>query len=194
MEKVDKQKQATAENNKQDTTAPEEQDGASMPDRQQDQTEDADNLMQQVQILQDKLLRCMAETENVRARLNKNVEEAREYSIINFARDLIPVVDNFKRALQHVPGNLEPDMNNIVQGIIMTKDELERTFIKHGLESIEPQEGDDFNYNYHHAIAEVMTDKYKTGTIVGTMQVGYRIKDRLIRPASVTVAKMPPQK
>jgi molecular chaperone GrpE len=143
----------------------------------------------QVQALQDKLLRSMAETENVRARLNKNVEEAREYSIIHFAKDLIPVIDNLTRAIEHAPKIPEGEISSLLEGIKMTQKELENAFVKHGLESIEPQEGEKFDYNAHHAIAQVVTDKQKEGTIVGTMQIGYRIKERLIRPASVTVAK-----
>ena len=71
----------------------------------------------------------------------------------------------------------------------MTQKELENVFRKHGLEVIEPQEGEKFDYNAHHAITQIVTDKHKAGTIVNTMQVGYKIKDRLIRPASVAVAK-----
>jgi molecular chaperone GrpE len=148
-----------------------------------------DELNNQIQTLQDKLLRSMAETENVRTRLNKNVEEAREYSIINFAKDLVPVVDNLARALTHLPANLDEETGSLIQGVKMTQKELENVFRKHGLEAIEPQEGEKFDYNAHHAITQVVTDKHKAGTIVNTMQVGYRIKDRLIRPASVAVAK-----
>jgi molecular chaperone GrpE len=146
-------------------------------------------LTDQIQLLQDKLLRSMAETENVRTRLNKNVEEAREYSIISFAKDLVPVVDNLSRALAHVPANLDDVTSSLIQGVQMTQKELENVFRKHGLEAIEPQEGEKFDYNAHHAITQVVTDKHKAGTIVNTMQVGYKIKDRLIRPASVAVAK-----
>lgn len=148
-----------------------------------------DELNNQIQTLQDKLLRSMAETENVRTRLNKNVEEAREYSIINFAKDLVPVIDNLSRALAHTPANLDEETSSLIQGIRMTQKELENVFRKNGLEAIEPQEGEKFDYNAHHAITQIETDKHIAGTIVNTMQIGYRIKDRLIRPASVAVAK-----
>ena len=190
MEKADKQNQETGEHEAQDIIKldkqEEEVDPAAEPSSIMD---DLNDMALQIKDLQDKLLRSMAETENVRARLNKNTEEAREYAITNFAKDLVPVIDNFKMALGHIPANLSEDMKNLVQGIVMTKDELERVFSKHGLESIEPQAGDNFDYNCHHAISQIMTDEYKAGTIVGTMQAGYKIKDRLIRPASVTVAK-----
>lgn len=146
-------------------------------------------LTTQIEGLQDKLLRSMAEAENTRTRMNKMIEETRDYSIVGFAKDLVPVVDNLSRALSHIPENLDSDAKVIVEGIMMTKKELESVFKKHGLESIQPQPGENFDYNNHYAISQVVTDQYKEGNIVSTMQVGYRIKDRLLRPASVAVAK-----
>lgn len=145
-------------------------------------------LTSEVESLQDKLLRAMAESENIRNRMTKMVDEARDYSIVNFAKDLVPVIDNLSRALAHIPEQLDASAQIIVEGVKMTKNELDSVFKKHGLESIEPQEGDNFDYNNHHAIAQVVTDQHKEGTIVSTMQSGYRIKDRLLRPASVSVA------
>lgn len=147
------------------------------------------NLTEQIDSIQDKLLRAIAESENTRHRMNKKVEEAREYAVISFIKDLLPVVDNFSRALMHVPENLDADAKIIVEGVNMTRDALLEVFKKHGIESIEPAEGENFDYNNHYAISQVVTDQYKEGSIVSTMQVGYRIKDRLIRPASVAVAK-----
>ena len=121
--------------------------------------------------------------------MNKKVEEARDFSIVGFAKDLLPVIDNFSRALSHVPENINNDTKIIIDGVSMIKDELISIFKKHGIESIEPKEGEGFDYNHHHAISQVVTDQYEEGTIVTTMQVGYKIKDRLIRPASVAVAK-----
>ena len=85
--------------------------------------------------------------------------------------------------------NINNDTKIIIDGVSMIKDELISIFKKHGIESIEPKEGEGFDYNNHHAISQVVTDQYEEGTIVSTMQVGYKIKDRLIRPASVAVAK-----
>lgn len=147
------------------------------------------NLTQQIELMQDKLLRAIAESENTRHRMNKKVEEAKDYAIVNFAKDLVPVIDNFSRAVSHIPENLDNDIKIIIEGVSMTRDALVDVFKKHGIESIEPQEGEDFDYNNHHAISQVVTDQHKEGTIVDTMQVGYKIKDRLIRPASVAVAK-----
>jgi molecular chaperone GrpE len=143
----------------------------------------------QLEEMQDKLLRSLAESENIRLRSGKMIEEAKEYSIITFAKDLIPVIDNFSRALDHIPENISDDMKNIVDGIKMTKQELESVFEKHGLESIKPLPGDKFDYNNHHAISQIEKEDYTPGSIVDTMQIGYKIKNRLIRPAAVIVSK-----
>lgn len=148
-----------------------------------------EDLSEQIKVLQDKLLRQLAESENIRSRSTKLVDEARDYAVFGFSKDLVPVMDNLSRALEHLPENLNEDVKNVVEGIKMTKKEFESVFEKHSLVSIVPQPGDKFDYHSHHAISQVMTDEYKEGTIVDTMQAGYRIKDRLIRPAAVIVAK-----
>jgi molecular chaperone GrpE len=101
----------------------------------------------------------------------------------------MPVMDNLHRALDHLPENLDAETQNIVEGVKMTKSQLESVFQKHHLESIAPQSGDKFDYNLHHAISQIMTEEFRAGSIVNTMQLGYKIKERLIRPAAVTVAK-----
>lgn len=146
-------------------------------------------LSAKIDVLQDKLLRQMAESENIRVRSAKLVNEAREYAIFGFSKDLIPVIDNLTRALEHLPEEIDNDVKNIIDGIKMTKNELESAFKKHALESILPQAGDKFDYHVHHAISQLVTDAYKPGMIVDTMQPGYKIKERLIRPAAVIVAK-----
>lgn len=143
----------------------------------------------QLEEMQDKLLRSLAESENIRLRSSKMIEEAKEYSIVAFAKDLIPVIDNFSRALDHIPENISDDMKNIVDGVRMTKQELENVFEKHGLEPIKPLPGDKFDYNNHHAISQIVKEDYNPGSVVDTMQVGYKIKNRLIRPAAVVVSK-----
>lgn len=147
------------------------------------------DMKEQIEGLQDKLLRSMAETENVRARTTKLVEEAKEYSITSFAKDLVPVIDNLSRALEHVPDDLDGNAKVVIEGVSMTKNEFDNVFKKHGLVCIEPKQGEKFDYNLHNAISQIVTEEFEPGTIVSTMQAGYKIKDRLLRPASVTVAK-----
>ncbi|MFU7501104.1 MULTISPECIES: nucleotide exchange factor GrpE [unclassified Candidatus Tisiphia] len=147
------------------------------------------SLKSQIEILQDKLLRTIAESDNTRKRLEKLIEEAKDYAIFSFAKDLLSVNDNLSRALEHKPQNTEGDLASIITGVEMTKNELTSILKKHGLESIEPLLGEKFDYNIHHAISQVVSDEYDQDSIIGIMQSGYKIKDRLIRPAIVQVSK-----
>ena len=131
----------------------------------------------------------MAETENLRNRFAKQLKEAKDYAITGFAKDLIPVMDNLSRALEHIQKNITNETKNFLDGVQMIKKELDDVFEKNSLESINPQAHDQFDYNHHHAISEVVTEEYISGSVVETAQQGYKIKDRLIRPAAVVVAK-----
>ncbi|MES2214952.1 MAG: nucleotide exchange factor GrpE [Pseudomonadota bacterium] len=146
-------------------------------------------LKSQILELQDRLLRASAETENTRRRYEKQIEETREYSITGLCRDLIPVMDNISSALAHKPATLSADMQNIVDGIEMTKTGFINVFTKYGIEAVVPVEGDKFDYNLHHAISQIPINDHPQGTILQLMQIGYKIKDRLLRPAAVSVAK-----
>ena len=185
---VEKQEKNDVTEESNDINLEEGQENA-QPTNKEDESNAVVDLTEQVEILQDKLLRQLAESENIRTRGTMLADEAREYAVLGFAKDLVPVMDNLSRALEHLPENLSEDVKNMVAGIEMTKSELASVFKKHGLESIEPQSGDKFDYNLHHAISQVATDEYKAGSVVNTMQSGYKIKSRLIRPAAVTVAK-----
>lgn len=147
------------------------------------------SLKSQIEILQDKLLRTIAESDNTRKRLEKLIEEAKDYAIFSFAKDLLSVNDNLSRALEHKAQNTEGDLASIITGVEMTKNELTSILKKHGLESIEPLLGEKFDYNIHHAISQVVSNEYDQDSIIGIMQSGYKIKDRLIRPAIVQVSK-----
>lgn len=148
-----------------------------------------ESLQEQIESLQDKLLRSMAECENIRARSAKMTEEAKDYAITSFAKDLVPVMDNLSMALKHVPEAMSDDVKVVIDGVKMTFSEFENIFKKHGLKCISPEKGDKFDYNIHNAISQIVTEEFSEGTVVNTMQVGYKIKDRLLRPAAVVVAK-----
>lgn len=143
----------------------------------------------QIADLQDKLLRANAENENMRRRYEKQIDETREYSVSGLCRDLISVMDNLSRALEYKPSDVNVGMQNVVAGVEMTKTELASIFTKYGIEEILPVAGGKFDYNTHHAIAQVVDDTHPQGTVLELMQVGYKIKDRLLRPAAVSVTK-----
>ena len=183
---MEKQSQDSAVQNDQEVSVDEQ---VESKEDIQDQSMIIAHLQEEIAQGQDKLLRQLAETENIRSRSAKMVEEASNYAIFSFAKDLVSVMDNLDRALEHVPKDVNEEVKNIIEGVKMTQQELTSIFAKHSLESLKPNSGEVFDYNQHHAISQVATDDYEPGVIVNTMQVGYKIKDRLIRPAAVAVAK-----
>jgi len=142
--------------------------------------------------MKDKSLRAMAEAENVRRRAEREREETSKYAITNFARDLLSVADNLRRALDSLPEHLREneELDNFLTGVEMTEKELLGAFEKHGIVPIQP-EGEKFDHNYHQAMFEVESNDHPPGTVVQVVQTGYMIKDRLLRPAMVGVAKAP---
>jgi molecular chaperone GrpE len=146
----------------------------------------------EVETLKDKLLRAIAEGENVRRRAERQVSDAATYAVTGFARELLAVSDNLRRALEALPEEMHDDerLKAFVEGVELTERELLNAFEKTGIKKIEP-EGDEFDHNLHQAIFEVETLDAKPGTVVQVVQTGYVIKDRLLRPAMVGVAKPP---
>ncbi|TVV77248.1 nucleotide exchange factor GrpE [Sphingomonas solaris] len=140
--------------------------------------------------LKNEVLYAQAETQNVRRRLEKEKQDAQAYATTGFARDLLSVSDNLARALAAIPDSLREDekMKPLVTGIEMTGKELETVFGRHGISKIEAM-GAKLDPNRHQAIMEMEQDGAEPGTVVHEMQAGYMIKDRLLRPAMVGVAK-----
>ncbi|HJD65898.1 MAG TPA: nucleotide exchange factor GrpE [Rickettsia endosymbiont of Bembidion nr. Transversale] len=151
-------------------------------------TEIAD-LKAQIEELKDKLIRASAEIDNTRKRLEKARDEARDYAITTFAKELLNVSDNLSRALEHKPLDASVEVTNIIAGVQMTKDELDKVFHKHHIEEIKPEIGSAFDYNLHNAISQIEHPDHEPNSVINIMQVGYRIKDRLLRPATVQVTK-----
>jgi molecular chaperone GrpE len=142
----------------------------------------------EVDSLKDRLLRTAAELENTRRRTDKQIQEAREYSVTSFAKDLVGIIDNLERAMQYKPENLTPEFENVVQGVKMIYSELKNVLTKHDIKALETSIGDKFDYNIHQAISQIQTNQYPKGSIVDIMQIGYKLKDRLLRPAVVVIA------
>lgn len=140
--------------------------------------------------LRDKLLRAVAEAENVRRRAEKEKADAANYAVTNFARDILAVADNLHRALESMPevDDIPDHVKNLIEGVKMTDRELHNIFERHGINKINPH-GEAFDHNHHQAMFEAETDEHPHGTVMQVMQVGYKIKDRLLRPAMVGVSK-----
>jgi molecular chaperone GrpE len=138
----------------------------------------------------DKLLRALAETENVRRRAQREREDAARYGAQNFARDMLSVGDNLRRALESAPEAGARD--NVMAGVAATERELLAALERHGVRKVEPQPGERFDPNFHEAMFEVEGTGRPAGTIVQVLQPGFVIHDRLLRPAMVGVAKAAP--
>jgi len=139
--------------------------------------------------MKDRLIRAMAETENVRRRSEKGIADASSYAVASFARDILNVADNLRRALDTLPEDVADDLKSFIEGVDLTERELLNTLEKHGVKKVAPEVGEKFDHHAHQAMFEVPTDEAPNGSIMQVVSVGYRLKERLLRPAMVGVAK-----
>ena len=144
----------------------------------------------------DKLLRTLADMENLRKRTEREVADARTYAITGFAREVLQVADNMHRALDVIGDELRasPDANvkALVEGVDLTERELANVLEKHGVKKFTPL-GEKFDPNFHQAMYEVGDGSAAPGTVAHVVQSGYLIGDRVLRPAMVAVAKSAPK-
>jgi molecular chaperone GrpE len=136
------------------------------------------------------VLYAQAETQNVRRRLEKDAQDARAYAATGFARDMLSVADNLSRALEAIPDAMREDeaSKGLVVGLEATQRELAAVFERNGIKRIDSV-GQPLDPNRHQAMIELPSDDAEPGTILQEMQAGYIIRDRLLRPAMVAVAK-----
>jgi molecular chaperone GrpE len=142
----------------------------------------------------DRLLRALAETENVRRRAQREREDAERYAVSGFAKDLLSVADNLRRALDSLPEADARDerTRSLLAGVAATERELLSVFERNGIRRINPK-GERFDHNFHQAIFEAPNSGKPAGTIVEVLQPGYVLRERLLRPAMVGVAKDEPK-
>jgi len=141
--------------------------------------------------IRDRLLRTMADMENLRRRTEREKSDTARYAISKFARDVLTVGDNLKRTIEHVPAEAaaqDPALKSFLDGVEITERELLNVLERHGVTRIEPL-GQRFDPNCHQAMFEVQNRDVPEGTVVDVMQAGYTIGDRCLRPALVAVAK-----
>jgi molecular chaperone GrpE len=141
---------------------------------------------------QQDVLYARAEVQNVRRRMEKDIQDARAYAATGFARDILSVADNLARAIDHFPAELREDekLKNFFAGIEATQRELDKVFAQHGVTRIAAK-GLPLDPHQHQAMLEIPTSEVEPGTVVQEMQAGYMIRDRLLRPAMVGVARKP---
>ncbi|MEE8295427.1 MAG: nucleotide exchange factor GrpE [Sphingomonadales bacterium] len=153
---------------------------------------EAANFEAEIKHLKDRLLRAMAEMENTRRRAEREAQDARAYAITGFAREMLTVQDNLRLTLTHLPEEMKENDTHkaFVEGVEVTERELLNIFDRHGIKRISPK-GEEFDHNFHQAMFEVETTEHEPGTIMEVIQDGYVIRDRLLRPAMVGIAKAP---
>src|ERR1043166_323993 len=140
----------------------------------------------------DKLLRTLADMENLRKRTEREVADARLYGITSFAREVLAVADNMHRALTAIGPDLrehaDPQVKSFIEGVELTERELMKALEKSGVRKFSP-EGEKFDPNVHQAMFELETAEAPPGHVAQVIQAGYMIGDRVLRPAMVAVAK-----
>ncbi|KAH0554480.1 grpE protein homolog 1, mitochondrial isoform X1 [Cotesia glomerata] len=142
--------------------------------------------------LDDKYKRALADRENLRVRLTKQIEEARTFGILGFCKDLIAVADTLSKATESVPKDQLTESNqhlkNLYEGLILSEAELHKVFTKHGLISLNPLD-EKFNPQDHESLFQQEVQGKTPGTVVVVSKIGYKLHDKLVRPAQVGVAK-----
>jgi len=154
--------------------------------------EDPAALMDQVADMKDKLLRTLAEMENLRKRTEREVADQRQYAIASFARDVLAVGDNLRRAIEAVPkeqrGSGDKALDALIDGVEVTERGLEQSLAKFGVRRVEAK-GLKFDPNFHQAMYEVDVPDAQPGMVADEIQAGYAIGERVLRPALVSVVK-----
>ena len=153
-------------------------------------------LMAENEELKDRALRAAAEMENLRRRTARDVHDARAYAIANFARDMLSVSDNLRRAIDAVPAEAKDDgdagLKSLLEGVEMTERSMLSAMERHGVKKLNP-EGERFDPNFHQAMFEVPNPDVPANTVLQVVQPGYSIGERVLRPAMVGVSKGGPK-
>ncbi len=139
----------------------------------------------------DRFMRALADAENSRKRSERDRREAEQYGGSRLARDLLPVFDNMRRAIESIPEENRDTNTAVIEGVELTMRELVSVFKKHGIEPISPQVGEKFDPQLHEAMFEAPLPGTKTGEIIQVSADGFMLHDRLLRPAKVGVSSMP---
>ncbi|WP_109465457.1 nucleotide exchange factor GrpE [Albibacillus kandeliae] len=141
--------------------------------------------------LKDRFMRALADAENARKRSEKDRREAERYGGSKLVRDMLPVYDNMKRALEAASDEQKEVSAALIEGVELTMRELQNVFTKHGIEIIAPEVGDRFDPKLHQAMFEAPVPGTKAGDIIQVAAEGFLLFDRLLRPAQVGVSSMP---
>ena len=156
-----------------------------------DEEAEIDALRAERDALQDKFMRALADAENARKRGDKARRDAEQYGGSRLARDMLPVYDNMKRALETVTDDQREASKALIEGIELTMRELLSVFSKHGIVLVSPKVGDKFDPQQHEAMFEAPLPGTKSGEIIQVSTEGFMLHDRILRPAQVGVSSNP---
>lgn len=156
-----------------------------------DEALELDQLRAERDELKDRFMRALADAENARKRSDKDRREAENYGGSKLARDMLPVYDNLKRALESASDEQREVSGALLEGVELTMRELLNVFKKHGIEVIAPEVGDKFDPQHHQAMFEAPVPGTKAGDIIQVAAEGFMLHDRLLRPAQVGVSSLP---
>lgn len=143
----------------------------------------------EIDVLKDKYLRSVAEMQNIQKRAQRDLEDAGKYAVTSAAKPFLAVADNLARALQNLPAQMDDGFKNFADGVRATQRELQTALERMGVTAILPKMGDAVNPHEHEVMFEMPSDAHENGTIVQVLEAGYKIHDRLLRPARVAAAK-----
>ena len=155
-----------------------------------------ENLNTENAALKDKVLRTMAEMENLRRRTEKEIADSKVYGVSNFAREMLNVADNLSRAIASVPADSRagatPAFQSLIEGVELTERDLLSRLARFNVKPIEP-EGKKFDPNFHEALFEIPDESVPSGTVLQVVEGGFAIGDRVLRPAKVGVSRGGPK-
>ena len=170
--------------------------GEGMSDRPpSDGALEAEVLRGEIAVLKDRLLRTMADMENLRRRTDKEVADARSYGAANFARDMLGVSDNLRRGIEslgELKSSADPAVQSFVEGVQLTEADFLSRLTRHGVKKMSA-EGQKFDPNRHEALFEVPDDNVPAGVVVQVVEAGYTIGERVLRPAKVGISRGGPK-
>lgn len=185
----------TGENETSRSQAPDETEAQPPAEAQPAKSPREQSLEEEIGRLKDQLLRAVAETDNVRKRLEQQAEDRGKFAVANFAKDMLAVADNLRRALDSIPAEAkenDPTTHTLTEGVELTERSLIASLERHGIKRVEAV-GQRFDPHHHQAMMEIEDPARTAGTVVLEMQAGYTLHGRLLRPAMVGVAKGGPK-
>ncbi|MFW6308050.1 MAG: nucleotide exchange factor GrpE [Campylobacterales bacterium] len=183
-----KQENIEEQPSSEEQVSPEEEMDTTSQDEEQESEQSSEDFQEKLKECEDRYLRVHADFENTKKRLEKEKYVALDYAVEKFASELLPALDSLDAALHAVKGSQESQESaKIIEGLELTQEQFLKVFSKHGIQKVTGEEG--FNPHLHEAVMNVDSGEHEDGEIVQILQAGYKYKERLLRPALVSICK-----